>query len=47
MEAMLAVYAGKLYGAVWDVTMPTLLLGTGIYLTIGLRLMPIRRLSRV
>ena len=45
MEAMLAVYAGKLYGAVWDVTMPTLLLGTGIYLTIGLRLMPIRRLK--
>ena len=45
MEAMLAEYAGKLYGVVWNVIMPTLLLGTGIYLTIGLKLMPIRRLK--
>lgn len=45
MEATLADLAGQLYGIVWNVVMPTLLLGTGIYLTVGLKLMPVRRLK--
>ncbi|MBT6330535.1 MAG: sodium:alanine symporter family protein, partial [Kordiimonadaceae bacterium] len=45
MEATLAGLASQLYGIVWDVIMPVLLLGTGVYLTIGLRFMPIRRLK--
>lgn len=45
MESTLADLAGQLYGIVWDVVMPVLLLGTGVYLTIGLKLMPVRRLK--
>lgn len=45
MEGIFADLAGRLYGIVWDVIMPTLLLGTGVYLTIGLKFMPIRRLK--
>ncbi|MDA7568338.1 amino acid carrier protein [Emcibacteraceae bacterium] len=45
MESTLADLAGQLYGIVWNVVMPVLLLGTGVYLTIGLKLMPVRRLK--
>ncbi|MDG1996872.1 MAG: sodium:alanine symporter family protein [Emcibacteraceae bacterium] len=45
MESTLADLAGQLYGVVWNLVMPVLLLGTGVYLTIGLKLMPIRRLK--
>lgn len=45
MESILADLAGQLYGIVWNVVMPVLLLGTGVYLTIGLKLMPVRRLK--
>ncbi len=45
MEAMLASIADKLYEIVWQIIMPSLLLGTGVYLTIGLKFMPIRRLK--
>ena len=45
MESTLADLTGQLYGIVWDVIMPVLLLGTGIYLTVGLKFMPLRRLK--
>ena len=45
MESTLADLSGQLYGIVWNVVMPVLLLGTGVYLTIGLKLMPVRRLK--
>jgi len=45
MEGTLAGLADQLYDIVWGLVMPALLLGTGIYLTIGLKLMPIRRLK--
>ena len=45
MESTLADLAAQLYGIVWNVVMPVLLLGTGVYLTIGLKLMPVRRLK--
>ena len=45
MEATLANLASQLYDIVWGVVMPLLLLGTGIYLTVGLKLMPVRRLK--
>lgn len=45
MEGTLAGLADQLYDIVWRLVMPALLLGTGIYLTIGLKLMPIRRLK--
>jgi AGCS family alanine or glycine:cation symporter len=45
MESTLADLAGQLYGIVWNVVMPVLLLGTGVYLTVGLKLMPVRTLK--
>ena len=45
MEATLSLFADQLYEIVWQIVMPTLLLGTGVYLTIGLKLMPILRLK--
>jgi len=45
MESTLADLAGQLYGIVWNVVMPVLLLGTGVYLTVGLKLMPVRRIK--
>lgn len=45
MEGTLAQLADQLYNIVWGLVMPALLLGTGIYLTVGLKFMPIRRLK--
>ncbi len=44
-QASIAVFASELEQIVWGPIMLTLLLGTGIYLTIGLKFMPIRRLK--
>ena len=45
MELALAEFAQNLSNIVWGPIMLTLLLGTGVYLTIGLKFMPIRRLK--
>ncbi len=45
MEAAFAAFAAWLNQYVWGLPMLSLLLGTGIYLTIGLKFMPIRRLK--
>ncbi|MEZ5757215.1 MAG: sodium:alanine symporter family protein [Emcibacteraceae bacterium] len=45
MEAMFAAFADWLNMIVWGPIMLVLLLGTGVYLTIGLKFMPIRRLK--
>ncbi|MCC3860546.1 alanine/glycine:cation symporter family protein [Pseudemcibacter aquimaris] len=45
MEANLAALAAQLNAIVWGPIMLALLLGTGVYLTIGLKFMPVRRLK--
>lgn len=45
MEAVLSDFAGQLNNIVWGPIMMILLLGTGVYLTIGLKFMPVRRLK--
>lgn len=45
MEATFAAFANQLNAIVWGPVMLVLLLGTGVYLTIGLKFMPIRRLK--
>lgn len=45
MLTIFAEFADALNAVVWGPIMLTLLLGTGVYLTIGLRFMPIRRLK--
>ncbi len=44
MQTVFADFAAWLNQYVWGLPMLTLLLGTGVYLTIGLKFMPIRRL---
>lgn len=45
MEATLLAIADQFNAIVWGPAMLALLLGTGIYLTIGLKFMPVRRLK--
>ncbi len=45
MQAMFADFSAWLNQYVWGLPMLTLLLGTGIYLTVGLKFMPVRRLK--